>query len=252
MSNPRTEIRLSFCTTCRGRLDHLKLTLPLNLKNNEQTPSVEFVLLNYSSPDGLQKWVKKVLKDHLRSGRVVFYSVEGFHHFHHAHAKNIAHRLARGKIVCNLDADNFTGVGFAEYLILAFGTRKHIILRAPRGLPGAFGRIALRKSDFEAIGGYDERMEFGWGYEDDDLIRRATRSGFKEHLVPMERGFLKVIQHDDRVRTRFNRIKHRGNSRRRHELISWESLKHQELIANRSKPWGAATATRNFSETIVI
>jgi hypothetical protein len=235
-----------------GRLKYLRDTLPLNLLNNQQTPSVEFVLLDYSSPDGLRTWAAEVLQEHLCTGRVVFYSVTGYKHFHHAHAKNIAHRLARGKIVCNLDADNFTGFGFAEYLIHAFSTGKPIMLRSPTGIGGTFGRIALRKTDFESIGGYDERMAFGWGYEDWDLIKRAIMAGIEDRYIPVQSLFLTAILQDKVERTLFNEMKSIQCSHRRHKLLSWKSLSKHEFVANKGKPWGTATVTRNFSETIII
>jgi N-terminal domain of galactosyltransferase len=229
-----------------GRLEHLKETLPLNLKNNQQTPLVEFVILDYSSPDGLGSWAEAELKEHLSSGRVTYYSVTGFKYFHHAHAKNIAHRLAHGKIVCNLDADNFTGFGFAEYLIRMFSNSERILVRSPKGINGPYGRIALRKIDFETIGGYDERMEFGWGFEDDDLIRRAVMSGIEECYIPVESPFLTAIQHGDLDRTKFNKIQQKKSAIRRHKLLSSESISRSEFIANMGRQWGTANVTRKF------
>src|SRR5258706_4595904 len=188
MNVPESNIRLSFCTTCMGRIKHLKDALPANLIQNQLHAAIEFVVLDYSSPDGLRDWTKETLQEHLCTGRVVYYSVTGFQYFHHAHAKNIAHRLARGEIVCNLDADNFTGFGFAQYLIDAFSSDKPVLLRSPRGIKGTFGRIALRKIDFEAIGGYDERMDCGWGFEDTDLVKRAVMAGIAEQFLHFVRG----------------------------------------------------------------
>jgi len=252
MSVLRENIQVSFCTTCMGRLEHLKHTLPLNLIHNQQTPLVEFVLLDYSSPDELQNWVKDELKTELSTGRVVFYSAAGFQHFHHAHAKNVAHRLARGEIVCNLDADNFTGFGFAEYLMDAFSTGERIMIRSPRFIHGTFGRIALRKIDFEAIGGYNERMKFGWGYEDDDFIKRAAMAGIKEYLIPAESSFLTAITHKNLDRTKFNKIQQHRKSRKQHKLISSKQLARNEFIANQRKRWGTTIVTKNFSENIVM
>jgi hypothetical protein len=45
--------RLSFFTVCMGRLHHLQQTLMKNLAWNADHPSLEFVLLDYSSPDHL-------------------------------------------------------------------------------------------------------------------------------------------------------------------------------------------------------
>jgi hypothetical protein len=42
-------------------------------------------------------------------------------------AKNIAHQIATGDIVCNLDADNYTGKDFAFYINLTCNQSMDII-----------------------------------------------------------------------------------------------------------------------------
>ena len=44
-----------FCTTCRGRADHVEKTLPQNLADN---PNSKFVLLDYNSQDNLVPYLK--------------------------------------------------------------------------------------------------------------------------------------------------------------------------------------------------
>ena len=47
--------RVSFCTTCKGRLWQLEQTLPNNLKILDDYS--EIVLLDYQSPDGLKNYI---------------------------------------------------------------------------------------------------------------------------------------------------------------------------------------------------
>ncbi|KKL80749.1 hypothetical protein LCGC14_2001600, partial [marine sediment metagenome] len=56
-SNIRKIYKISFCTTCMGRLYNLKETLPKNIEANGEYPNVEFVILDYNSSDGLGDWV---------------------------------------------------------------------------------------------------------------------------------------------------------------------------------------------------
>jgi predicted glycosyltransferase involved in capsule biosynthesis len=231
-------ISVSFCTACMNRLNHLRQTLPTNLQNNTGCPSVEFVVLDYSSSDGLKEWIEKEMGNYLNTGRLVYYLANGFQYFHHAHAKNAAHRLARGEIVCNLDADNFTGQRFAEYLVESFSGKERLIVRAQKKYRGTFGRIAMRKIDFELIGGYDERMKFGWGNEDMDIINRASMMGFREHLIPIHSTFLKAIQHSRKDRIRHTQFQNQSESRQIHRVLSLNSIKRKEFIANRGKLWG--------------
>src|ERR1700722_18192459 len=194
--------KVSFCTTCKGRLYQLKETLLENIAANAECAGVEYVLLDYSSPDGLGAWAKIALEPYIQAGVVVYYRLNGASHYISTHAKNVAHRLARGLVVCNLDADNFTGPNFARYIYEALTVSPRTYICA-RGVRGASGRLAFLKSDFESLGGYDEDIRNGWGFDDDDLKLRAKAIGLKEIAVDRNSSYLRVIQHDDRERLRY-------------------------------------------------
>jgi hypothetical protein len=176
---------VSFCITVMDRLDHLRRTLPDNIRDN---PEAEFVVLDYNSKEDVAGFVKPLGVNYYRECSRRYYK--------EANAKNIAARLARGRIVCNLDADNFTGPGFAYYLQERM--KPKTIFRPLWGLPSVGGRIALLKEDFLALGGYDETFE-GFGWQDGDLFLRAVFQGFHwEEIPPTHLGF---IDHDDDLRT---------------------------------------------------
>jgi hypothetical protein len=111
-----------------GRLMHLKQTLPQNVEDNRGYPHLTHLILDYHSQDGLSTWVEKTFRNEIRSGRVVYYHFPEPEHFNMAHAKNMAHRLAfereGAKIACNVDADNFTGQGFASMLHETFDSHE--------------------------------------------------------------------------------------------------------------------------------
>lgn len=169
--------KVSFCITCMGRLSHLKQTLEKNILDNARYPNVEFVLL-------------------------VYYRTLRPEHFHVTRAKNIVHSLATGDILCNLDADNFTGKDLAFYLNRIFNKKPNTIVGVTSEVPDCFGRIALTRRDFNRLGGYDESFE-GWGFEDDDIIVRAEEAGLSLKLLPAP--FLKYIPHSDLLRERNTR-----------------------------------------------
>jgi len=221
-----------------NRLSHLRQTLPINLRDNQDYPSIEFIVLDYNSSDGLKEWIQHEMKDYLNMKKLIYRRAKGFQYFHHAHAKNIAHRLAQGKTVCNLDADNYTGQRFAEYLAQIFTNGKRLILRSPSVNYGTYGRIAMHKADFELIGGYDERMKYGWGYEDTDLVTRARRMGFQEHLIPTHSPFLKAIRHQHSDRTKHTRLHNLNQSCQIHKRLSLESISKGEYVANQGEQWG--------------
>lgn len=203
-------MKISLCTTCMGRAHHLKQTLPRNLADSvdwARPDAVEFIVLDYSSPDDLADWITTdpVLRPYLDAGILKFARSEGHTRFRHSHAKNMAHALATGEFVCNVDADNFVGRGFVEYLRAVFRQRPNTIVATNRldsrlnlGVhKGSMGRIALSKANFDLLGGYDESAKFkGWSGEDTDLVIRALRMFVRPTFI-RERRFLRVVQHSD-------------------------------------------------------
>ena len=194
VGNENDFLKISFCTTCMGRLHHLKQTLPKNLEDNADYPHLEFCILDYSSPDGLEEWIHEAMGEHLESGRVVYQKSEGHRRFHFSKAKNLSHRMATGDVVCNLDADNFTGPGFAHYINCVMRAVPNAIGVRGSGSygRGSEGRIFLARHFYEELGGYDEAFE-GWSLEDTDLIRRAVIQGLRQIRIP--RKFRPVVNH---------------------------------------------------------
>jgi len=203
-------MKITLCTTCMGRAHHLKQTLPRNLADSvdwARPDAVEFVVLDYSSPDDLATWITSdpALRPYLDAGILRFARSAGHTKFRHSHAKNMAHALATGDYVCNVDADNFLGFGFVEYLRAVFRRRHNAIVATNRldarlnlGVhKGSMGRIALSKANFDLLGGYDETARFkGWSGEDTDLLIRAMRMFLRPTFI-RERRFLRVVQHSD-------------------------------------------------------
>lgn len=195
--------KISFCTVSMNRLEHLKKTLEKNIIDNIDYPKIEFVVLDYNSKDKLETWIYKSFKKFLKSGVLKYYRTNQPQFFHRSHSRNLAFKLATGDIICNLDADNFTGKGFAFYIMHRFSLQKNIFLSSS-ALGDSFGRVCVRRKHFYGIRGYDERMS-GWGHEDNDLYERLKISGL-EQIPIKELGFLKTIQHP--ISKRINNEKH--------------------------------------------
>lgn len=219
---------------------------------NREVKDFEMVLLDYSSPDALQDWVKQEMMDYIEEGSLVYYKILGRKYFYHAHAKNIAHKLAAGKIVCNVDADNFTGDGFAEYLRTTFNLNQNIIIRPNKISGGAYGRIAMLKVDFIRLGGYDERMEKGWGGEDADLIERARRMGLKEMIFEPNSGYFNIIRHSSKERVQYSEFKNQHESQEFHQKLSSQSIQSGQYVANQTRIWGSGSVIKNFCALLEI
>ena len=238
-----------------GRLHHLRQTIYRNIDDNNDYPTLEFVLLDYNSPDQMAAWVRDELKAHLAMGLVKYFRTDEPEYFHHAHAKNVSHKLATGDVVCNLDADNFTGRGFASYLGQVFTGERACFVGVDGSLyPSACGRIALRRSDFIHLRGYEERIQ-GWGYDDHNLVARSMNYGLKGLWLGQDQArFLEAIKHDDSERVRYmpegyqNRMWGRSQERCKHWLEL--SIRLGAVKANPIRPWGRATVFNIDGERI--
>lgn len=183
-----------------NRLHHLKLTLPQNIKDNIDYENIEFVVLNYNSADGLDQWIKSEMKDYLDNGILKYYYSKEPENFHMSHSKNAVAKLSTGDIVCNIDADNFTGTGFAEYINSIFINNKNIYIGADTNAPqDCLGRIAAETKDFFTVEGYDEKMN-GYGFDDFDLCNRLKLLGRTSYFIK-ESKFLQALSHSDQERT---------------------------------------------------
>lgn len=192
--------KISFCTVCMNRLHHLKITLPQNIKDNIDYENIEFVVLNYNSIDGLDEWIKSEMKDFLDNGILRYYYSKEPEDFHMSHSKNVVAKLSTGDIICNIDADNFTGIGFAEYVNSSFMENKNIYLGVDKDTRrDCCGRISVERKDFYKIGGYDEKMS-GYGFDDYDLCNRLQLLGRKTYFIK-DNKFLQALPHTDEERT---------------------------------------------------
>jgi len=115
--------KISICTVCMNRLYYLSQTLPVNIKENQGYPNLEFVVLNYNSRDDMDDWMRTHMGQHIESGLVKYYRTDEPEFFNLAHSKNMATKLATGDIICNIDADNYAGPGYVNWVQERFSTK---------------------------------------------------------------------------------------------------------------------------------
>ncbi len=209
MNENRILPKISLCTTCHGTeyFEFLKETLPKNLDNNPEE-NVEFVILAYGDKD-VYNWVRDNFKPEIESGRIkLAYSEQDC--FRMAHAKNMAHRLAGGDVLVNLDADNVTGRGFAAWATEKFLEHPDTVVRYTpfqnriRRLTGVDptsigGRIAVSANNFLRMHGYDEKKHNGYTGDDDNFLARAVEMGLR-HIDPTYKYLGTAIHHKNEVR----------------------------------------------------
>jgi hypothetical protein len=194
-------MKIVFCTTCKNRAFHLAKTLPKNLADN---PRSTFLILDYGSEDNLLS----VLEPHLQPGRLVVFSYKTASPFRMAHAKNMAHRLGileGADVLVNLDADNYTGTGFEDFIEKVFQDNQNAFLWSGlvkgkgKKLRGVSGRIVVTPNAFIKAGGYNEKYNT-WAPDDKDFNARISALGYQP--IEIERDYLEAIPHGDGLRFR--------------------------------------------------
>jgi hypothetical protein len=115
----------------------------------------------------------------------------------------MAMRLARGKVICNLDADNYADRGFVKFLISEFNLYTEIFYCAGNVYgktadPNVLGRIAMTQNDFNLLEGFDEKME-GYGFEDQDLLNRLEAAGVTKKIYPNP-NLIRSLSHSVKAR----------------------------------------------------
>lgn len=200
-SDELTFHKVSLCITCMNRLYQLKHTLIQNILDNIEYPNVEVCLVNYNSGDGLDEFIRSQFSSYIDNGILRYIYIDEPQSFHCSKAKNLSHYYATGDIICNVDADNFTGKDFAFYINYLFNVHNKNSIFHFKKHPywGTAGRIALTKANFLKIGGYDE--DFGpTGHQDFNLIERARKNGLTYYNIEIE-NFLRYISNSKHEKT---------------------------------------------------
>jgi hypothetical protein len=243
------DYKVSICTTCMNRLEHLRQTYVQNIEDNLDYQNVEFVLLDYNSQDGLDVWAKENLMKYIEKGVLNYYRTTEPEYYSMAHSRNVAFKLAQGDIVNNVDSDQFTRKGFATFINkIANQQDEKVIFAKSRQL--LRGRLGFYKRDFiELLGGYDEDL-VGYGHDDQDLINRALELDFL--LMCWRAPFSGGIKSHRKHSTSNFEEKRWWYTEGRNRLLSYANLIIGRFKANKGRQWGGARLTKNFKEEIEI
>lgn len=241
-----------------NRLDDLKITLPKNIEDNKDYGSIEFVLLDYNSTDGLEEWVKSFMMNYIESGILNYYKTIEPQYFCPNHSQNVTFRLAQNEFVANVDSDNFTQKNYANRLNDCANLLPGRILALPDNflLPNSDrlflkGRFGVYKKDIEILRGFDEDLDTGYGNDDVNFILRAMLAGFK--LVRFESFFTadRIPTTDDKrvslVKNKDYKIIKDYNAK-----ITWKKLGKGIISVNKNIHWGKANLIKNFKEEVSV
>jgi glycosyltransferase involved in cell wall biosynthesis len=189
-------MKFSIITTCKGRLAHLRQSLPRSIAQVD----CETIVVDVDCPDGTAAAVARDFP----LARVVTLQDGSF--LNVARARNRGAAAATGEWLIFLDADILVATDFVTRLqprlkpgtIFRFGPSKGRVT-------GTNGSCILHRDDFAAVGGYDEAMEC-YGGEDNDFYFRVELLGLSVEMLDL--GLIDaVVPHDDAARVRFTRYR---------------------------------------------
>lgn len=239
--------KITLFSTCMGRAHDLKKTLLKNIVDNADYPNLEILILNYNSSDDLEEWMKRYISPWIEDGIVTYYKTTDPEFYEMGHSRNVAYKLASGDIVNNVDADNYTGLGFAEYVNrqAEVAPKNAVFAKGKRMM---HGRLGMYRNEFFEIGGYDEDLT-GYGYDDHWLQIRAMEFSNKKFMWwgcgPVD--FSARIKTPRGVVGSNMREKSWKKTENANKLIALEKFERKELVSNLNRPWGAASVSKNFS-----
>jgi hypothetical protein len=146
---------ISLITTCKGRLGHLKQSLPGFVRAGAR----EVIVVDYDCPERCGDYVSANFPD------VKLARLANKPYWNMAEARNSGARIAHGEYLFFVDADIILADNFlGDLAILA----DEAALLAFTGRDEFGGSCIVRAKTFNEVGGYDEAIS-GYGFEDKDL-----------------------------------------------------------------------------------
>lgn len=153
---------VSIVIPCHARLEHLKDCLPAVLAQTHKR--IEVVVVDYACPEHCGDWTYSL--DDQRLKVVSVSDVE----WNASAARNAGIREATGEAVWLLDCDTQPAPEWLETNLpsLAAGTYVY----SP-------GSILVTMDNLRNVGGFNELLVHGWGWEDVDLFNRLHATGLR-------------------------------------------------------------------------
>ena len=199
-ATPNSHVTVSVITTCKGRLHHLRESLPMMLAQ-QCSFEYEVIVVDYGCPDGTYDWCRQH-----ENVRLVALRVSGETEFFNlGRARNCGANLSAAPVLAFVDADMLAKPTWLADACgpVVNGTFGMSQVQRHAGAWDRNGTWAVQACLFHESRGYDEEIE-GWGPEDGDICDRV-RQHTDSHYYSIE--LLDPIRHNNIDRTRFYREK---------------------------------------------
>ena len=183
------DIEASVITTCKGRLQHLKQSLPTMLAQSCQF-NYEVIVVDYGCPQGTFDWLRTLDARSVVAVRVI----DGVEWFNLARARNCGASLAQGKVFAFVDADIRLTCGWLADVTAPIAQGQVGLCEAgdTQGWD-CCGTCAVAARLYHRVRGYDEAF-CGWGNDDCDFYERCQAYAGRARF---NLGLLSPIRHQD-------------------------------------------------------
>ncbi len=182
--------KLSLITTCKGRLAHLRETLPLFC----QLPDTRVFVVDYGCPERSGDWVQSCFP------QVTVVRVTDDPGFNPSRARNIAARQAGSDYLFFVDADIRVKPEAYDAISAAAAPGTYVTVDSSADGDDIRGTCIIPRASFEKVQGYDEVLS-SYGMEDTELYRRLSDNGLADAFIPAD--LFQAIPHGDDLRVRF-------------------------------------------------
>jgi glycosyltransferase involved in cell wall biosynthesis len=193
--------RVWVITPCMNRLEFLRRTAPLVLKNQH----LNYCVVDYSCSEQCGDWLEQTFPEAIAAGRCVALRVPGQSLFNKCSAHNAGARraLAEGaEYLCFLDADTLVTPDFFGWLLPELQRKRFLIAAlGPDGcdVPSLTGLLVVSAAEFAATEGFDESFT-GWGSEDIEMrLRLHVQHELEYGDIPL--SLVAPIWHEDALRS---------------------------------------------------
>jgi len=185
----------------------------------------ELVLVDWSSTRPVEEFLNK---QNFNNKKIKIIRVDGEEYFSRSKSFNLAVRNCTYNNIIKIDIDYvLTDKNILEeHLKSAFQPKSFAHSSTGSHLTGF---CAFNRADFEKVGGYNEDLE-DWGYEDEDLYSRLTKSGLSEFHIKKPKNFLFHIPHSNALSVKNHKNKNRRQTKLRNAKLCEGQEEHRELV----------------------
>lgn len=163
---------ITYCLNCHNRLWQLQQTIEHNLQFTKAN-EVEICILAYND-ETVEPYLVENFSEYINDGRLVVKSQTDDKPYTFGYVKNLSHSIGSGRVLFNLDADNY--IDGVEQSLYNLKDDEILVTELSYLKDGRGGRIGISRNTFNRLGGYQDNQERP---DDDDFVYRAMRAGIR-------------------------------------------------------------------------